>query len=93
MPRLIDADALKQQFRHPIDYSDVYVRRMIDAAHTIDPERHGRWVPNTDDYTPAKRCSACGYNMPIIAGENAEQIPSCYCPSCGARMDGGDTNG
>lgn len=51
--------------------------------------RHGEWIYNTDDFTPKMRCSACGYNKPVVAGENVNQEPSDYCNKCGAKMDGG----
>ena len=50
--------------------------------------RHGEWVYNTDDFTPKMRCSVCGYNKPLIAGENIKQEPNNYCNECGAKMDG-----
>jgi len=55
----------------------------VDAA----PVVHARWVVNTDDFTPKKRCSNCGYNRPIKVGENIKQEPETYCNACGARMD------
>lgn len=48
---------------------------------------HGKWVYNTDDFTPKYRCSVCGYNKPIVSGENITQEPKNYCPNCGAKMD------
>lgn len=50
---------------------------------------HGQWKYNTDDFTPAKRCSICGYNKPVIAGEGIKQEPENYCPNCGAKMQEG----
>jgi len=54
-----------------------------DAA----PVVHAKWVVNTDDFTPKKRCTNCGYNKPMKAGEGIEQEPEAFCPSCGATMD------
>lgn len=53
--------------------------------------KHGEWQYNTDDFTPAMRCSVCSYNKPIVAGENIKQEPNNYCPNCGADMRG-ETN-
>lgn len=56
---------------------------IIDNAPTIDPVRHGRWVPTEEMeeiYDETYRCTECGFEMP---GEWK------YCPNCGARMDGG----
>jgi predicted RNA-binding Zn-ribbon protein involved in translation (DUF1610 family) len=62
----------------------------IDNAPTVDAVevKHGRWTINTDDFTPAYRCSVCGYNKPMIAGERVSQGAMNYCPNCGAKMDG-----
>lgn len=64
---------------------------LIDAEPTADVEevKHGKWIYNTDDFTPKMRCSVCGYNKPLVAGENIEQDPNDYCNKCGAKMDGG----
>ena len=51
--------------------------------------KRGHWIYNTDDFTPKMRCSVCGYNKPIAAGENIEQEPSDFCNKCGADMRGG----
>lgn len=59
-------------------------------AADVCPERHGRWIYNTDDFTPALRCSVCGYNKPEIAGEKLRREPENYCANCGAKMDGKD---
>lgn len=53
-------------------------------------EKCGHWTLNTDDFTPAHRCSVCGYNNPVILGDfgqKAAQLPMNYCPNCGAKMD------
>ena len=61
----------------------------ISAIHAADVAqvRHGRWIKNTDDFAPALRCTMCGYNKPMVAGENVNQGPMNYCPLCGAKMD------
>ena len=50
--------------------------------------KHGYWIYNTDDFTPKMRCSSCGYNKPLVAGENIKQELNDYCNKCGAKMDG-----
>ncbi len=52
-------------------------------------QSEGEWIYNTDDFTPHHRCSICGYNKPIAAGEGINQEPKNYCPNCGAKMKGG----
>ncbi|MGO5113605.1 hypothetical protein ACTQ33_01005 [Candidatus Avoscillospira sp. LCP25S3_F1] len=48
---------------------------------------NGKWIPNTDEFTPKKRCTNCGYNKPIAAGECLREEPEKYCPNCGAKME------
>lgn len=95
--RLIDADALLAAETFTYSGGDAcreceteYRLAILDAP-TVDavPVVHGRWIYNTDDFTPAHRCSACGYNKPMIAGEGVSQGAMNYCPNCGAKMDGG----
>ena len=50
--------------------------------------KHGEWIYNTDDFTPKTRCSVCGHNKPLVAGESVKQEPNDYCNKCGAKMDG-----
>ena len=58
-------------------------------AEDVVEVKRGEWIYNTDDFTPKMRCSVCGYNKPLIAGENTKQEPNDYCNKCGAKMDGG----
>ena len=53
--------------------------RVIDNAPTADvaPVVHGRWEMFNGGY--GWKCSAC---------ENISFNTHCYCPNCGARMDG-----
>lgn len=44
---------------------------VADVAEVV----HGKWICNTDDFTPKYRCSVCGYNKPIVSGENITQEP------------------
>lgn len=67
----------------------VYVE--VAAQPTIAPASlrpKGEWIYNTDDFTPKKRCTNCGYNKPLVAGEAIKQEPDNYCPNCGADMRG-----
>lgn len=56
----------------------------IPAADVV-PVVHGRWIDNVDKdgklCNAWRKCSACG-------GLNFSKKPP-YCPSCGAKMDGG----
>lgn len=68
-----------------------YETPCIHFKNTADVEevKHGKWIYNTDDFTPKMRCSVCGYNKPLVAGESIEQNPNDFCNKCGAKMDGG----
>ena len=84
---------LKPRMYKTKEQYDKYSYRFGDAEMVEYVEVvHGRWVYNTDDFTPAYRCSACGYNKPMIAGEKVSQGAMNYCSNCGAKMDG-DGNG
>ena len=91
--RLIDVDAFKEYWNKEFRMlcpSDKFVVALSNFP-TIDPEslrKKGEWLYNTDDFTPKKRCTNCGYNKPVIAGERVEQEPSFFCPNCGADMRG-----
>lgn len=64
--------------------------------------RHGQWV--TDDFGHT-HCSRCGERLPFMHcysdepcsdydEEWDEEIPETrYCPNCGAKMDGGTSDG
>lgn len=98
MPRYIDAGDLKRRFRwwaqgdnDLIQYalpSDIELfDRFVDSAPTADVEevKHGEWKEIIDEkedlfFRQKFYCSACGewntYGM------------TAYCPKCGAKMDG-----
>lgn len=96
MSRLIDADAAIWElttgcFPQSMEYTRAVgiAKRLIQEMPTIEaePVRHGRWVKRGQDIF----CSECdeesGYTW---AGASRY---SDYCPSCGAKMDGGADNG
>lgn len=58
------------------------VARFIDAIPAADvvEVRYGRWVNG--------RCSECGEHAPFWSMASTYHL-SKYCPSCGAKMDGG----
>ena len=66
------------------------INDMLDAIEdypTADVEevRHGEWI---EGY--GRECSCCGY-WGDFTDDLGQQIPSNYCPNCGAKMDGGDS--
>lgn len=81
MPRLIDADKLKDII------SDTWILDRIDEQPTVDPMRHGHWMCSPDDSMGL--CSCCHYPTygKLYYGHYLI-VPYNYCPNCGARMDG-----
>ena len=69
--------------------------KAIDIAHSfpksdVTPVRHGRWIDAYPDIEPNPMfmygiCSECGFEQGISKYLS-------YCPNCGAKMDGGDSN-
>ena len=98
--RLIDADDLQARFLvvaqsggpvvvHVSDIckaiEDAAVYESVDAVEVV----HGRWIEKEYVDEPYGvfylfHCSECG--VPNARERN-------YCPNCGAKMDGGDSNG
>ena len=106
--RLIDADALKDDFCKPCDRSETGytieecrehgcgMMSVIDKQTTIEaePVKHGRWI------------DSCGHPLAMQLALNSGKCSECglysglwainqpykYCPFCGARMDGGADN-
>ena len=94
MAEYVDREALKNDIAkstEPFNTGSVFraINRQIVAE--VAPVRHGRWVDN--------HCTACGM-MPM--GDEMWEICDFepprfekfmdYCPSCGAKMDGGNND-
>lgn len=70
-----------------------------EPAADVAPVVHGEWLNIDGDYTFAA-CSICETAYEVATEEEAEKglwdafmCSYRYCPSCGAKMDGGVTNG
>ena len=62
--------------------SDIKGMKAADVA----PVVHGRWVPTKAPFmNECEDCSVCGYRT--VWGHRYN-----YCPHCGAKMDGGDSD-
>lgn len=60
----------------------------IEAHRDVAPVRHGRWRKIDDLFLDTLyRCSVCGEEFYIENGTPQEN-QYCYCPNCGARLDG-----
>ena len=93
--RPIDADrALEivrdQGIAHPNAYHLTnYATLILREAPTIDVAlvRHGRWVSVPHKLT--RVCSVCNRDEPYKFADIDADVYD-YCPSCGAKMDGGN---
>lgn len=103
--RLIDADALEETMYREAFETDSDMQRWdsgcwirykmfenaIEAAPTIDPVKHGKWIMLSYDEAV---CDCCGYNRntPFYCTKEAKEhwtdLPP-FCEMCGAKMDGG----
>ena len=68
--------------------------RYMKAA-DVAPVRHARWKEmhyegGILDATNFDRCSVCGYER--VFDDPALKTVFNYCPNCGAKMDGGDSD-
>ena len=59
----------------------------------VAPVVHGRWEDSTDDWlgTDVYTCSKCRESYVLVEGTPKENLWH-YCPNCGAKMDGGDSD-
>ena len=93
--RPIDADrALEivrdQGIAHPnAHHLTNYATLILREAPTIDvaPVRHGRWI--SVPHKLARICSVCNRDEPYKFADIDADVYD-YCPSCGAKMDGGN---
>ena len=67
-----------------LDYID------SEPAADVVPVRHGRWEDSIDEWfgTDVYTCSKCRESYVLVEGTPKENLWH-YCPSCGAKMDGG----
>ena len=75
---LYDADA--------ITMSGVKILNQFPGA-DVAPVRHGRWV--SVSHKLARVCSVCNRDEPYKFADIDADVYD-YCPSCGAKMDGGN---
>lgn len=75
---LYDADA--------ITMSGVKILNQFPVA-DVAPVRHGRWV--SVPHKLARICSVCNRDEPYKFADIDADVYD-YCPSCGAKMDGGN---
>jgi len=91
--RLIDANALLHEidaveltFDGGVDVNEL--NEIIHRQPTIDPVKHGRWR-YTEAHPHWMFCDQCFKRIvPNKEWIKEYNIPTNYCPNCGARMDG-----
>ena len=86
--------------RYSLDTVDdcIELANCIKALPTEDvaPVVHGRWIEREDPMLDSYyTCSACSEDFYIEqTGDPVKDLFTyTYCPSCGAKMDGGEENG
>lgn len=77
----------------PLNGGIFYARAIITAAPTVnaEPIRRGKWVP---EYIPVNGRGNSTHKLVYVCDqcERRELRPEHYC-HCGAKMEGGDTDG
>lgn len=81
--RLVDADAIEMELG--VEDRDLYVQHILDSTPTIEAEpiKHGQWIESWGGIWHS--CSVCGGIPPF--NMRGDDIPTPYCPHCGAKMD------
>lgn len=87
-----ELEVLRQEYEMHDDCDELVARRCRDAlsavpAADVAEVRHGRWM-TTDAYPHHLYCSVCYKTYAKNAKwVNELDLPTNYCPNCGARMD------
>ena len=74
------------------DCYDTYRLRSIPAA-DVAPVRYAKDIYYKGDGHCEFKCSLCGVEIGVVEGGELDGGYFRYCPGCGAKMDGGDTDG
>ena len=103
MAEYIDREALFAEFdrlglgEHSIveKVFSIGVRTIIAGMPAADvaPAAHGRWEDSIDEWfgTDVYTCSKCRESYVLVEGTPKQNLWH-YCPNCGAKMDGGDSD-
>ena len=91
MAEYIERGKLLRDINH-YHLSDGKFQHLVEVQQAADvaPVRHGRWIDAYPDIEPNPMCmygicSECGFEQGI-----SKYLK--YCPNCGAKMDGGDSD-
>ncbi len=85
-------DVMKALFAPEMCYTPVQVKIVKELpAADVAVVGHAKWILDRYPNLPARECSRCTIMIPRLT-QLADPYWQ-YCPNCGARMDGGDTDG
>lgn len=93
MARYIDADAVCDKCPIPKGKYNCQLCDVGDAPTADVVEvKHGRWIIGEDEAEYEYGvCSVCDHREWDAFAYGRDRVPN-YCPNCGARMDGGETD-
>lgn len=66
---------------------DIVRAPAADVAEVV----HGRWLDGAEDFTCGQHNAECSICHCYISWSGCDEDFN-YCPNCGAKMDGGDSN-
>lgn len=71
-------------------YAEIREMPASDVAELV----HGEWLRSDDDWNSLTtiQCSICGEEWCFETDDDVSLLNYKYCPNCGAKMDGGDSN-
>ncbi len=74
-------------------YAAMDVIKRLPAADVAEVV-HGEWMRTDDDWNSLTtiQCSLCGEEWCFEVDEDVSLLNYKYCPNCGAKMDGGDSD-
>lgn len=86
--RLIDADSLKEKFKHGVYENDQLILDFIDEQPTVELTPHGVWIPRKEYNVETFECSKCEFEiLKATVDENFFGSLPKRCPKCGAELD------
>lgn len=90
----VECHALREYFTGNV--KPPYKERPDECPLTELTEKHGHWQGKGDECANGEiaydvcECSECGHAIDDVTDDMAQLLN--FCPNCGARMDGGDSN-
>ena len=68
-------------------YAEIREMPAADVAEVV----HGRWIDGAEDFTCGNHNAECSICRCYVSWGGCDEDFN-YCPNCGAKMDGGDSN-